>query len=302
MVDYLKQSNLQQSNFIGTAKIDGSNCSLVEKNKVRSYQSRNNIITIDNDHLKFAAFAESKIGAFDSLYDKIYSWYDYNQDYVYVIYGEYFGKNIQRDLAVSQVKRSFAIFDVIIFTSDNFIYLPPDKLELLNDHANRIYNVYEFGTFNLKINLDNLDEANAILETNTLQVGKQCPVGKYFGIEGRGEGVVYSCYDPLLKFKVKTDESSVVYRHEKNLAKVEETKNIQEFIDYSVTENRLNQGLTEIFNGKKIDESDVPDFIRWVVADVLREEDLTIQTNNLDLRRLKKAIGKKARDFIMNKI
>jgi len=78
---------------------------------------------------------------------------------------------------------------------------------------------------------------------------------------------------------------------------------INEFVEYAVTENRLEQGIT-FFNENNIevDAKNTGQFLSWVVRDVLKEENDTIVNNNLDEKKVKNAIVTKARIWFLNRI
>jgi len=90
--------------FQGTVKIHGTNASVVLPENYA--QSRNNIITVENDNAGFARFHNEKSLVFLDFYSQI------NTDLPIVIYGEWAGKGIQRGVGISEIERSFFIFGV----------------------------------------------------------------------------------------------------------------------------------------------------------------------------------------------
>lgn len=73
-------------------------------------------------------------------------------------------------------------------------------------------------------------------------------------------------------------------------------KIVNEFVDYVLTESRLNQGMDKLREmGKPVDQSSTGDFLRWIVNDVMKEEQDTIVENQLDPKKLNSAISNKAR-------
>ena len=77
---------------------------------------------------------------------------------------------------------------------------------------------------------------------------------------------------------------------------------INEFIEYSVTENRLNQGVEQVFTSAGL----VPEikmmgqFLRWITNDIVDEEMDVMTENNLEPKDVKKHISTKAREWFMN--
>lgn len=168
----------------------------------------------------------------------------------------------------------------------------------INDVENRIFNVKDFPTWTKIIDFSDPSTVQNDLVNLTLEVENECPVGKYFGINGVGEGIVWSyCNDnnELLQFKVKGDKYST--SRVKKLASVdpEKMKNINEFVDYAVTENRLIQGIDEVFTTNNIepDMKFTGDFIKWVKKDVFKEEMDVMVKNNLEARDVVPAMSKK---------
>ena len=82
---------------------------------------------------------------------------------------------------------------------------------------------------------------------------------------------------------------------------VEEVENMREFIEYAVTENRMNQGIDKLIeNHIPIEITSTGDFIKWVYNDVIKEESDTIIANKIDVKKLGAAVSTKAKPFWMN--
>jgi len=77
---------------------------------------------------------------------------------------------------------------------------------------------------------------------------------------------------------------------------VELIKQLDELVDYVLTENRLNQGLESLKTaGIDIDDNkNTKDFIDWVRKDVLKEEKDTILASGLDFSKILAAVSSKA--------
>ena len=86
---------------------------------------------------------------------------------------------------------------------------------------------------------------------------------------------------------------------------IEKINKIKDFVDYSVTENRLNQGIEYLKEmNKELDISNMGDFLRWLANDVLKEEQDVITENGLDnnLSNIMKSVSSKGRKWFMDKI
>lgn len=138
----------------------------------------------------------------------------------------------------------------------------------------------------------------------TIAVEECCPVGKFFGKEGVGEGIVFTAeIDQDLKFKSKGEKHSVTKVKKLNPIDAEVMNSINEFVDSVITENRLEQGVTFFKeNNIEVDSKNTGQFLSWVVRDVLKEENDTIVNNNLDEKKVKNAIVTKSRTWFLNKI
>lgn len=275
--------------FKGTVKLHGTNASVVRYKDGRTeYQSRERVLSLEQDNAGFMMFMMSK--NVDFLFENIIF-----QDYI-AVYGEWCGGNIQKGVALNGLDKMFVIFGIKV--DDNWIDL---SNYLRKDNENKIYNVLQFPTFDVKIDFNNPELIQNKLIEDTLAVEEECPVGKYFGVSGIGEGIVYSCDN--YTFKSKGEKHSVSKVKTLNSVNVEVLGNVQEFVNNTVTENRLEQGLSYLNEMKiEITPKNTGEFLRWVVTDVLKEETDTIVENQFDMKQIKSAIVNKARMWFLNKI
>ena len=88
-----------------------------------------------------------------------------------------------------------------------------------------------------------------------------------------------------------------------NPVDVEKIEKINEFVDYSVTEQRLEQGISYLQEMQhEVDVQNIGVFLKWVVSDVMKEENDTIEANGLDKKMLPKKISEKARKWFFDKL
>jgi hypothetical protein len=131
------------------------------------------------------------------------------------------------------------------------------------------------------------------IEEYVLEVEKECPVAKQFGFSGVGEGIVWKS-NCGLQFKTKGEEHKV--SRTKELVPIDEEKlnSIGEFINYAVTEARLNQGIEYVFTQNALEPSieKVGDFLRWVQNDILKEELNALDSNGLTIKDVNPLISK----------
>lgn len=272
--------------FIGTVKLHGTNGAIGYSEKYGLWvQSRRQIITSENDNYNFAKWVDSKNKDIVEMMKRLGHYYkiDLSENSI-IIYGEYCGGKIQRGVAINGLDLMFVVFDAAT-TADNEESLRWLDIQNLT-FVNNIYNIYQFQTYSIDVDLNNLSQTKNQLILLTNQVEKECPVGKYFGKElGKdcttGEGIVWRCSYKLgndnikiIRFKVKGDEHATS-KVKTMTGDSEMVTNIKDFVEKSVTENRLNQGISEIFGNKEADNSwfdSIGKFNRWVINDVKKED------------------------------
>ena len=228
--------------------------------------------------------------------DFLFSGLDF-KDYA-IIYGEWCGGNIQKGVAINGLEKMFVIFGIKV--DDNWIELPND----LYDNEIGIYNILQFQTYEVEIDFNNPElSQNKIIEM-TLSVEDSCPVGRFFGKEGVGEGIVFTCTtNQDLKFKSKGEKHSSSKVKTLNAIDTESMKCVNEFIELAVTENRLEQGISFFKeNNIEVDSKNTGQFLGWIVKDVLKEEKDTLEASGLNEKQVKNAIVTKARIWFLNKV
>lgn len=278
--------------FRGTVKIHGTNAGIrKEKDGSYHFQSRERDLSLEKDNANFFLIMSGK--SYQRLFDGI----QFNESCV--IYGEWCGERIQAGVAVSQLPKMFVIFAVRI----DDVYADMSLYSHLRIPEERIFNIMDFPRWELDINFNEPELAQNRLVEITNEVEAECPVGKYFGISGVGEGVVWEHVsdDSRYVFKVKgpKHQNSKV----KTLATVntEDLEGLKSFVEYAVTENRMKQGIDKLIeNCVPLELKSTGDYLRWVYNDVIKEESDTIIKNCIDPKKLGPAISAKAKVFWMN--
>ena len=284
--------------FRGTVKLHGTNSGIVawkdsDGNIERyDFQTRERVIDIndlpDDDNYDFAKEMLAKD------YKKLFDGIEFNESCG--IYGEWCGSSIQKKVGITHLPKMLVIFAIRI----DDVYHNIDEFPQLISEDERIFNILQFGTFEMVIDFNNPQLIQNDLIELMLQVENECPVAKYFGIEGRGEGIVWEYINNDVKyvFKVKGEKHQSSKIKKLVTVDVEAIKNIQEFIEYAVTENRMSQGVDKMKElGKPIDETTTGDYLRWVYHDVIKEESDTMVESGIDPKKIGSAISAKARVF-----
>lgn len=288
--------------FTGTVKIHGTNAGVSYNIENGLWaQSRKNIITVENDNAGFAFFVEKNKTIFQRMIDSIIEEHHINVDvYTISIYGEWAGKGIQKGVGISQLEKALYIFGVKISKLGDVdfksYWLDSTKL---SDVDSRIFNVNDFQTYNIDVDFNMPKLAQNKLIEITDNVGDECPVANHFGVKGVGEGVVWKIdyKGDVHRFKVKDDRHSVTKVKKIASVDVEKLNSVNEFIEYSVTENRFNQAIENVFGNNDLDIKKMGDLIRWVVKDITSEEMDTMVENNLEPKDVNKYISTKVREM-----
>lgn len=283
---YLQDSPYPTLKFRGTVKLHGTNAGIVKYKDRIEFQSRERVLTPLSDNIGFA----TKYTGTDL--DSLFSNFEFN-DYI-AIYGEWCCGNIQKNVALTQIpEKRFVIFGVKI--DDVWV----DFDENLKKEDLNIFNILQFPTYEVEIDFNNPEAIQNKLIELTLAVEEECPVGKYFGVSGIGEGIVFqSVENKNLIFKSKGEKHSVSKVKVLNSVDPEKIENVDKFIEYAVTENRLNQGLENV----STDIKDLGNFIKWMASDIVKEELDTLQANNLTYKDVASKVAQKSKEFFLKQL
>tara|TARA_R110000782_G_scaffold54693_2_gene115742 strand:+ start:5563 stop:6621 length:1059 start_codon:yes stop_codon:yes gene_type:complete len=305
--------------FKGTVKLHGTNAAVSFKygydQEGSEYwaQSRENIITPEKDNAGFAFFVESKKEIFKKFAVQIgeRNLFDVRSNIV-TIYGEWCGGNIQKNVGISNLPKSFFIFGIKVSPvtdfSDEEENLPPSywiPYHYLSSPEDNIYNIDDFPIYSIDIDFNMPQLIQNELSELTIAVEDECPVAKAFGFSGIGEGIVWSTNVKGIvhRFKVKGEKHSS--SKVKTLASVDVEKlgSIQKFVEYAVTESRFKQSIENVFpNDEPIDTKKLGDVIRWVINDVIKEEMDTMVENGIEPKDVNKYVSTKVRDMFFKLI
>lgn len=289
--------------FIGTVKLHGTNAGISYSKKDGIWcQSRSNIITPEKDNAGFAAFVENRKSTLREWFESIEESMA-EENFAITLFGEWCGGNIQKNIAINGLDKMFITFAIRYTDMDdpeNHYYFP----SFFSDHDLNIYSAMEFPTYEINIDFNNPLESQAKIIEMVEKVEKECPVGKYFGVSGTGEGLVFANYENQKRqyiFKAKGQKHSTSKVKKLAEVDVEKLKTINEFVEYVITENRLNQGIEQVFTVNNI-EPDIKHtglYLKWVSGDVFKEELDTLTKNGLEHKDVGKPMTTKARLWFM---
>mgnify|MGYP001099436799 FL=1 len=287
--------------FIGTVKLHGTNAGLRRYHGKFQPQSREQIIGVDSDNAGFARFIagipEDKLNA---LFDQFSA--DPNAD-VY-LYGEWAGKGIQDTVAVAGLEKHWVLFNATV----NDKYVDMYDYKDVFDHDNSIYNIFEIPYYKIVVDFKNPAQSIPEIEQLTLAVEEQCPWALKFGVDGIGEGIVWTCverpHDSDLFFKTKGTKHSKSKVRKVATVDIERVNSINALVDLVVTTGRLAQGIDVLVNQMhlELDPKNMGEYLKWVANDVMKEETDTITENGFAWKDIAKQVTTKAREFFFAKM
>ena len=284
----------------GTVKLHGTNAGISYNHKDGLWiQSRTNIINSNKDNAGFAFFVESNK---DEIKDLLSSYLDADSDNTVTVYGEWVGQRIQKGVAISNLEKSLFVFGIKVSNEDesiNSYWIDSADFKI---PTIRIYNIEDYLTFDLELDLNNPQLIQNELADITNKIEEECPVAKEFGFSGIGEGVVWTINfkNNVYRFKVKGTKHSVSKVKTLASVDVEKLNSINEFVDYSVTKNRVDQGLRVVFGETDLDVKKMGEFIKWIKNDIISEEMDTLVENKLEPKDVAKSISTKAREMFFD--
>ena len=222
-------------------------------------------------------------------------------DFDIVVYGEWCGGSIQKGVALNQLDKRWLVFGLKFMGEGGSEWEDTSVLKLFDFPLLSIYNINTFGKYEIDIDFSNPSLAQNKMIELVDAVEKECPIGKHFGVSGVGEGIVFKYGTHT--FKVKGEKHSI--SKVKTLAPVDTEKlnSITEFVEYAVTENRLEQAVENTLvcgsdsHGRfyDFDRKNLGKFIKAVSADIVKEESDVLVDNGLCMKDVGKAVSDKTR-------
>lgn len=281
--------------FKGTVKLHGTNASIVlDNDKGFRCQSRSNVITPEKDNAGFAEWGHNNDDTLVNLLLDVADTAGIDLDrYSIVLYGEWCGGNIQKGIAINGLPKMFVLFAGRAVRIGDVQHIDATWLDMdgaQGDDAIGLYNINDFDSYSMVIDLNHPDAVINQLAEITSAVEDCCPVGRWFGRtkskvtaqqNTTGEGVVWKAIHEgkLLAFKVKGEKHTttrVKTLHPITAEMTAKMELVQEFVSlYACTPSRLEQIFNEVMdtvNGGAPDIKKTGVFLKTLVNDVLVEE------------------------------
>lgn len=303
-------------NFTGSIKLHGTNASVCYNNEKGFWvQSKGNIITPESDNAGFAFFAETKKEILIEIIKNISIKENVSlDDNTITIYGEWCGTGVQKNVGISQIPKSLFIFGIKISSNTDVDdeLVPLSRWVESNGYSSnedRIFNLGDYKTYDIEVDFSRPDIAQNKMVELTLEVERECPVSKTFGIdEGIGEGIVWKTMykGGEIRFKTK-GELHAGKSKTKTISSIDSSK-INELIELSnkVTPTwRLDQMITETFdliNGGTFEMKDIGRYIKAVIGDIVKEEGELLLNYNATPKDISKYVSVICKDFFILKL
>lgn len=293
--------------YRGTIKLHGTNAGVTMKCSQESmdmvFQSRNRILALGDDNAGFVAHFSEPANEFALQMTMLEIGHNNDIDtYAHdiTVFGEWCGQGIQKGVAISELPKMFVIFAAYA----NGRWLDPSCMA---QPKASIYCVNSFPTWEIEIDFARPEIAQNEMVAITEDVERCCPFGKMFGVEGVGEGVVWSPADGDQSsdfwFKVKGEKHSSSKVAKLAAVDVEVVRAKDELVQKLVTESRLEQMLKVHVEENKLtlEMRDIGSFLRSVIGDIAKEETDTIEASGFVVKDLGKPISDIAKRFFIMK-
>ncbi|MGD1919153.1 MAG: RNA ligase family protein [Pleurocapsa sp.] len=265
-------------------------------------QKRSQIIYPKSDNAGFATWVGQNIEYFSQL----------KKETNLTIFGEWCGSNIQKGVAVSQIKRKvFAVFAIQyggVGAEIAKLEIRPEKIrEILPQHDDIFVLPYHGEAITL--DFGDSQQLKAASETINQMVEKVEAIDPWvkatFGIEGIGKGLVMypETNDVVIRegctelvIKAKGEKHRVVKSKEAVQIDPETAQNIAEFVELFVTEARLQQAFTEACE-EELNIKKMGSFLKWISQDIQKESSAELVASDLTWKEVHKPISNAARKW-----
>lgn len=299
-------SGIEKFRFLGHTKLHGTNAGVRWTDGEITCQSRNN--KVGDGHFGFVQAI--KDNEHISVFCDYISMYYETKDFI--IFGEWAGAGIQKKVAIAELPKSWYVFAIYDVEGDEWYY---DLDKFVNDLTLRFGDVgidfvNKYTRYYYELDINNVAEFATKVQQATLDVEKQCPVSFAKGVDGIGEGIVWSCVTyPGLIFKSKGQE------HSKSPVKAMLSPEAAErelvyarLADEYVTADRLESAWSWMKEQKlPLDRSSTGKFIQYLVTDTLTEVEVSLAeeisaTPDFVEKKLNAKMSEKARIWLFEQL
>jgi hypothetical protein len=184
-----------------------------------------------------------------------------------------------------------------------------ENFKHVKNEAEDIYNILQFPHWFIDIDFNRPELSQNKIVDLTLAIEAECPVGKYFGVEGVGEGLVAEYIFPNGSDRYIFKSKGLLHANGskvKTIRVVNEDKvnALLDLADELTPEWRLDQMVTEscdLLNGGIIDRTKMGVYMKMVVADIIKEESDKILESGYEMKDLGKYISEIAKKYFFER-
>jgi hypothetical protein len=286
--------------YRGTVKLHGSNAGVRVPRDGQIYpQSRNRALDLASDNFGFAAFAFAQEQAIQEIARLIKTQMGVRD---LTLFGEWIGPGVQKGVAIAQLPaRQWVLFAVAATEFAVPVFFDICQIGQLSCPEAGIYNVLDAGDVQISVDLSSpasCTQAAEAINAHTQRVEDACPWAARFGLDGIGEGLVWTPVggyeDPGLCFKSKGAKHKGEPHAGPRAVRLasptaEQFASIDAFVAAYVDSARVAQGVEYLREvGEPIDMRSTGAFLQWITSDVLAES--RGEAASLPVAQLRKAI------------
>lgn len=315
---------LPKITYQGTVKLHGTNAGIYVDliNKKLIAQSRERVLSVDSDNAGFAAWVQSN---HDTLFDFFVDCFvSLPNEAGFTVFGEWVGPGIQKNVGINLLPEKLFVVMNVAFDDDivnaddgqtlcifhqNFLEFVPKVMPKGVDVITRVPVV------RIIIDFAQPDLVVADLERLTSEYEENCPFAKLYGIDGIGEGLVWTpafgddiiplSHQHRMWFKTKGEKHGNKGTNNKVKVAVtaEQIADFNELLDKIMPEWRLQQGMSKLSEANaEVTRVHTGEFIKWVVGDVHKEELDTVEASAFEWKVVAGELSKRARNWFLTKV
>jgi len=308
MNNLIKWLPMPKLRFIGSEKLHGENCGICYTKGELWINGRNHVRTLLNDQNGMAAALESNKDKWLSIISQLVSKFDIDTStHTIVIDCEWAGGNIQNgNAACSGTDKGTYIFDyfrVVNNDTSESHFKPTTGLKVYPEDS--IYLMSSFSRHAIDLDFNNPIQCEADLKDLAETIEAKSAIANYFNKpDNVGEGAYLWCeYNgTMLRLKTKGEKHGgkpKQPRTPKETKSPEEVKRYEELATAVTPVWRITQAITET---NATERKHLGEVIKWVIADVVKEETPKLLEANILIRDLSRYISAEVKDYYFNSL
>ena len=283
--------------FKGSEKLHGENMAVCYSQGEIWVQGRNHIRTVLGDQNGMAAFVEKTKRRWDHIFEELAQVYRINTyEYTIVIDCEWAGGNIQKgNAACSGADKGAYIFDYFrVVNNDTDERQAYSTAGLTVFPEDSIYLMSSFGSYELLLDFNNPEECEQLLNNLVKDIEDNSPIAHYFNKpENVGEGLYLYGSDGNCTYRLKAKGEKhggkpKEPRKPKQATSPEEVEKLTAIADKVTPTWRLTQAITEV---NATEPKHLGEVIKWVIADIAKEELPVLIEADVELKNLSRYIS-----------